>query len=180
MIDNASGRRPTMVKFGNISLNLHRFGDEVALRVRDSTSPALADFEGCDWYEVKDEYCVQGRLVRQEEPIAITVTTSVKSAAQYQNVGTICFELLGKPLQLLASPASKPAELFVIFRDATAGRTTYGAGRYLYVEVDETDNVIIDFNKAYNPPCAFTPYATCSLPPAHNLLKVAIEAGELY
>jgi uncharacterized protein (DUF1684 family) len=180
MVDNAEGRQPTMVKFATISLNLHRFGDEVALRVRDSLSPAIAEFAGCKWYEIKDEYCVQGRLLRQESPDSIPVTTSVRSVAQYNSIGAVTFELLGQPLQLLASATSKPDELFLILRDATAGKTTYGAGRYLYAPVDEAGNVVLDFNKAYNPPCAFTPYATCSLPPAQNLLQVAIEAGERY
>jgi uncharacterized protein (DUF1684 family) len=87
---------------------------------------------------------------------------------------------LGQPLTLLASLAGKPSELFIILRDATAGRSSYGAGRYLYAEIDGDGNAILDFNKAYSPPCAFTPYATCSLPPVQNILRVAIEAGELY
>jgi uncharacterized protein (DUF1684 family) len=135
---------------------------------------------GCTWYEIKDDYRVQGHLLRQDSPTPVTVATSVKTAAQYQGVGIISFELLGMPLQLLASAATKPNELFIIFRDATAGRTTYGAGRYLYAPVDEDDIVTLDFNKAYNPPCTFTPYATCSLPPTQNILPVAIEAGERY
>jgi uncharacterized protein (DUF1684 family) len=179
MVDNHAGRQPTLVKIGSVSFNLHRFGDEVALRVRDSASPAVQAFGGCAWYEIKLEYRVQGRLVRQDTPSVLTVNTSVNTLAQFQSVGTIEFELLGQPLRLLASAANKPDELFIILRDATAGQTTYGAGRYLYAPVDEAGNVLLDFNKAYNPPCAFTPYATCSLPPTENRLKVAVEAGEL-
>jgi uncharacterized protein (DUF1684 family) len=180
MIDDTNGRKPTMVKSATVMLNLHRFGDEVALRVRDSASPAIADFAGCEWYEIKDEYRVHGHLLRQETPTSVTVTTSVNSVAHLQSVGIVSFELLGQPLQLLASTANKPEELFIILRDMTAGQTTYGAGRYLYAPVDEGGNVTLDFNKAYNPPCAFTPYATCSLPPTQNVLRIAIEAGERY
>lgn len=180
MVDNRDGQRPTVVKIGNISFNLHRFGDEVALRVRDSDNPAIAEFAGCQWYEIKPDYRALGRLARQNAPTPISVTTSVKTTAQYQSVGAVEFELLGQPLKLLGSATSNPNELFIILRDATAGRETYGAGRYLYAPVDEDGNVTLDFNKAYSPPCAFTPYATCSLPPAENILRVAIEAGELY
>ena len=93
-------------------------------------------------------------------------------------MGVVEFELLGQPLRLVAAGTSKPTELFIILRDATSGRSTYGAGRYLYAPVDGADRVTLDFNMAYNPPCAFTPYATCSLPPAENVLRQAIEAGE--
>jgi uncharacterized protein (DUF1684 family) len=180
MVDNHNGRQPTVVKVGTVSMNLHKFGDEIALRVKDSASAAVQEFAGCRWYEVKPEYHVQGHLTRQPAPAAIPVITSVKTEAHYQSVGVVVFELLGQRLQLLAAATSNPNELFIIFRDATAGRETYGAGRYLYAAVDETGRVNLDFNKAYNPPCAFTPYATCSWPPAENVLAVAIEAGELY
>ncbi len=70
------------------------------------------------------------------------------------------------------------AELFFIFRDATTGKETYGAGRFLYAELPKDGRIVLDFNKAYNPPCAFTPYATCPLPPPQNRLGVPIEAGE--
>ena len=179
MLDNSKNRQPTLVRVGTLSLNLHRFGEEVALRVRDSQSPAIQEFKGCRWYPIKPEYCVQGRLMRQPaQPVA--VTTSVSTIAHYESVGAVSFEIMGKPLTLLAAGTSKADELFIIFRDATAGRTTYGAGRYLYAPVDAAGNVTLDFNKAYSPPCAFTPYATCSLSPAQNVLAVAIDAGELY
>ena len=180
MVDNRAGQAATMVKVGSVRFNLHKFGDEVALRVRDSANRAVQDFAGCRWYEVKPEYCVQGRFVRDAAPTSIEVTTSVKTTAQYASIGVIEFELLGHPLKLVASAASNPRELFIILRDATAGDMTYGAGRYLYASVDDDGLVKLDFNKLYSPPCAFTPYATCSLPPRENVLSVAIEAGELY
>jgi uncharacterized protein (DUF1684 family) len=137
-------------------------------------------FGGCEWYEVQREYCVVGQLVTAAAPTAVEVNTSVKTLAQYVSVGVVEFNLAGHALALLASATSKAGELFIIFRDTTAGRTTYGAGRYLYAPVDADGRVLLDFNKAYNPPCAFTAYATCSLPPAQNVLPVAVEAGERY
>ena len=180
MVDNRDGRAATIVNVGSVRFNLHRFGNEVALRVRDTSSGAIQDFGGCQWYDVKPEYCVQGRFVRQSAPTHIQVTTSVKTPTHYDSIGAVEFELQGQPLTLLASAASNPRELFIIFRDATAGDKTYGAGRYLYAPVDEVGAITLDFNKAYNPPCAFTPYATCSWPPAENIVSVAIEAGERF
>lgn len=180
MVDNAGGRQPTVVKIATVSFNLHRFGDEVALRVRDSSSPTIAQFLGCEWYEVKPEYRVIGKLKRHTAPTSVEVKTSVATVAHYQSIGEVEFELFGQRLSLLAAEGGKAGELFIILRDSTAGRETYGAGRYLYVPVDDDGNVDLDFNKAYNPPCAFTPYATCSLPPTQNVLSVPIEAGERY
>jgi uncharacterized protein (DUF1684 family) len=87
--------------------------------------------------------------------------------------------LHGQDLRLypvLEEPGAK--ELFFIFRDQTSGKETYGAGRFLYSALPREGTVVLDFNKAYNPPCAFTPYATCPLPPKENRLAVRVEAGE--
>lgn len=180
LVDNSNGQAPTMVSVGSVSMNLHKFGNEVALRVRDCANPAIREFAGCRWYEIQPSYRVHGRLTRHDAPTSIPVNTSVQTEAAYQSVGVIEFELQGRPLTLVAAAASKATELFIILRDTTAGRETYGAGRYLYAEVDGAGNVTLDFNRAYNPPCALTHYATCSLPPKENLLPVAIEAGEQY
>jgi hypothetical protein len=186
MVDNRHGQPPTVVRFGNLSLNLHKFGEQVALRVRDSGSPVIQNFAGCRWYAIKPEYRIVAKFVRQPQAIAIEVPTSVATVATYRTIGTIEFELGGESVRLVAAETAKDDELFIIFRDATAGQTTYAAGRYLYAALSasrsnpEGAEVVVDFNKAYNPPCAFTPFATCSLPPAENLLQVPIEAGELY
>ena len=179
LVDNRNGRVPTLVRVGSVSMNLHRFGEEIALRVRDSTSVGIQNFTGCKWYPIDPAYRIVGQLTRTASPTVIQVATSVKSVAEYQSIGTITFALQGQSLTLLGAATSKASEIMIIFRDGTTGRTTYGAGRYLYAQVED-DQVVLDFNKAYSPPCAFTPYATCSLPPAQNHLPVPIEAGELY
>jgi uncharacterized protein len=178
LADNPNGQPPTVVTVDSVSFFVHKFGNDVAIRVKDSDHPAIQAFTGCKWFEIDPAYCVQGHLVRQGSLTAIPVVTSVKTEAEYQSIGAVEFVLQGQSLQLLASATRKPEELFMIFRDGTAGRQTYGAGRYLYANVDETGSVVLDFNKAYNPPCAFTPYATCSLPPRANVLSFPIEAGE--
>jgi uncharacterized protein (DUF1684 family) len=95
--------------------------------------------------------------------------------------GVVEFELQGKKLQLTpVYETPKEDELFYIFKDATSGKTTYGAGRFVYSALPDKDGmVVLDFNRAYSPPCAFTDFATCPLPPAQNRLEAAIEAGEL-
>jgi uncharacterized protein (DUF1684 family) len=95
-------------------------------------------------------------------------------------VGAIEFELQGQPLSLLAQDFGLDHQRFIAFRDATSGQQTYGPARFLAVDVTDDGRAVIDFNKAYNPPCAFSPYATCPLPPRENILSVPIEAGERY
>ena len=91
--------------------------------------------------------------------------------------GYATFDLMGHSYRL--DPVVEDGELFFIFKDPTAGKTTYGAGRFLKADMPKEGKVVLDFNKAYNPPCAFTPYATCPLPPKQNRLPVKVEAGEL-
>ncbi|MCC6458295.1 MAG: DUF1684 domain-containing protein [Caldilineaceae bacterium] len=180
LVDNSNGRHPTVVKVGDVSFFVHKFSNDLAIRVKDRNHPAIQAFTGCKWFEIDPAYRVEGQLVREGSPAAIPVKTSVQTEAEYQSIGAVEFMLQGQSLRLLASATRKREELFIIFRDGTAGRQSYGAGRYLYANVDEADKVVLDFNKAYNPPCAFTPYATCSLPPRANVLSFSIEAGERY
>jgi uncharacterized protein (DUF1684 family) len=96
------------------------------------------------------------------------------------NPGYVSFTIAGQEYHLEALLESANAkELFFMFRDATSGKTTYGAGRYLYTELPKDGRVIVDFNRAMNPPCAFTEFATCPLPPAANRLPIGVTAGEL-
>jgi uncharacterized protein (DUF1684 family) len=90
--------------------------------------------------------------------------------------GLLVFKLNGQEYTL--QPVTEDGELFIMFRDLTTGKTTYPAGRFLYADLPQNDQVTLDFNKAFNPPCAFTTFATCPLPPSQNRLKIAIPAGE--
>ncbi|MFN8469961.1 MAG: DUF1684 domain-containing protein [Caldilineaceae bacterium] len=179
LVDNAGGRRPTLVTAGTVSFFLHKFGDQHAVRVKDSTNPAIAAFEGRRWFPVRPEYRVQGRFTPFADPQEIPIGTVVNTDSVYRSVGAIDFALEGRPLRLLASAGGGPDQLFIVFRDATAGEETYGAARFLTAVVAPDGSIDLDFNKAYNPPCAFTPYATCPLPPRANILPLRIPAGEL-
>jgi len=180
LVDNGDHKQPTLVTIGAVTFFVHHFGDQYAIRVKDSENPAIRSFGGCRWYAVKPEYRVQGRLTPfahvREEPIGTVVnTTSV-----YRSVGAVEFILHGQPLRLLVTNGGAPGQFSAVLRDTTAGLETYAPARFLTVDVGIDGAVDVDFNKAYNPPCAFTPYATCPLPPPANILPVRIEAGELF
>ncbi len=180
LVDNTGGRRPTLVTAGTVSFFIHRFGDQQAMRVKDSTNPAIAAFEGRRWFPVQPQYRVQGKFTPFTDPQEIRIGTVVNTGSTYRSIGAVDFELEGRRLQLLASAGGAPHQLFIVLRDATAGKETYGAARFLAADMAPDGSVALDFNKAYNPPCAFTPYATCPLPPPNNILPVRIPAGELY
>jgi hypothetical protein len=113
-------------------------------------------------------------------PRKIPIASVVGITESMLSPGYAEFTLHGRRLRLYPVLETADAkELFFIFRDRTSGKETYGAGRYLYSEMPRDGKVVLDFNKAYNPPCAFTPYATCPLPPRKNRLPVRVEAGEL-
>ena len=180
LVDNTGGRRPTLVTVGTVSFFIHRFGNQHAVRVKDNANPAIHAFAGRRWFPIQPQYRVQGIFTFFTDPQAIRIGTVVNTDSIYRSIGAIDFELEGRKLQLLASAGGAPGQLFIVFRDATAGEETYSAARFLSADVAPDGSVDLDFNKAYNPPCAFTPYATCPLPPRENILPVRIAAGELY
>jgi uncharacterized protein len=180
LVDNSSRQPPTLVTTGTVTFFVHRFGDQWAIRVKDSANPAIGAFPGCEWFPVDPAYRVRGQFVPYDTPRAISISTVRDTAATYQSVGKVVFQLAGQSRSLVVAGGGNPQQLSTILRDATAGQETYGAGRSLTIDKTAADQVVIDFNKAYNPPCAFSPYATCPLPPAENILPVAIVAGERY
>lgn len=180
LVDNADHKKPTLITVGDVSFFVHTFSGQAAIRVKDRANPLIKAFAGCEWYAVKPEYRVQGKFVPHTTPRAIPIKTTVNTPTQYKSVGVIEFTLDGQALSFAAQDYGIPNELAIVFRDATSGHQTYGPARFLAVAVDAEGNAVVDFNKAYNPPCAFTPYATCPLPPRENILSVPIEAGERY
>jgi uncharacterized protein (DUF1684 family) len=171
------GTEPRVLRLGRLQFYLIERGGRHAIRVKDPENPAREQFGGLEYFPVDPGYRLQASFRPYDEPREIEVATVV-GTARFLVPGRLEFTLHGQSLSLepLVSDPSD-AELFLIFKDATSGRETYGAGRYLYTTLD-ADEVELDFNKAYNPPCAFTPFATCPLPPPGNRLAVRIEAGE--
>ncbi len=168
-------------QIGRTWIQLIRRSDLVGLRLWDPQNARKLAFPGLRWIEVKDEYRVRGRLIPSQEPLKVKIANVIGQVNDFVSPGVVEFELGGKKLRLTpVYETPKQDELFYIFKDATSGKTTYGAGRFVYSALPDQDGmVILDFNRAYSPPCAFTDFATCPLPPASNRLEVAIEAGEL-
>ncbi|HXU80958.1 MAG TPA: DUF1684 domain-containing protein [Polyangia bacterium] len=168
-----------------VSLGRTRFfvierSGKLAIRLRDLDSPARKSFTGLRWFPVRKEYRVVGKFTPHSAPKKLSIPNVLGLVEEMVSPGYVTFQLQGKELRLepvYETPAED--ELFFIFRDKTSAHETYGAGRFFYAEKPRNGEVIIDFNKAYTPPCAFTRFATCPLPPRQNQLPVRIEAGEL-
>ncbi len=166
----------TIARFGDLSFQIIRRGSRYGVRLRDKNSRFRREFSGLKWYPVDPAWRVTARLVPYPAPRRFRVASTIGEPQEYESPGWLEFQLLGRRLRL--EPALEAGQLFIIFKDLTSGKTTYPAGRFLYADPPRDGRVILDFNKAFNPPCAFTPYTTCPLPPKQNHLPVAIEAGE--
>ncbi len=170
---------PTVLKHGSLSWYLIVRGERFGIRLKDSQHPAFKKFKGIDRYKVNLAWRIPAKFVPYDPPKPIMIPNVLGTTEESFCHGALEFELQGEKHQLdpLGEPGAK--QLFIIFSDMTSGKETYGAGRFLYVDApDENGNTFIDFNKAYNPPCAFTEYATCPLPPRQNWLTISVTAGE--
>jgi uncharacterized protein (DUF1684 family) len=148
------------------------------LRLADNESALRKNFPGCVWYEPNEAYKVAARFVPYAEEKTLSIVNVINEVSKQPCPGYVEFQLQGQTHTLDAIREGKG--LFIVFRDETAGDTTYSSSRFLDVEERPKDNATftLDFNKAYNPPCAFSEFTTCPLPPAQNILKVRVEAGE--
>jgi hypothetical protein len=165
------------VKVGRLSLILLGRPGAYAIRLRDPESAYRRDFRGIESFPVRPEYRVTARFVPGDRTLTLDMSRGEKEDSRCP--GYAVFDLGGRPLRLYALLENPNARtLWFIFRDQTAGKETYPAGRFLDAELPRDGQVVLDFNKAYNPPCAFSPYLTCPLPPRENRLPVRIEAGE--
>ena len=151
-------------------------GERFAIRLRDLESPFLKEFHDIETYKIDPKWKLKAKFIQTEgKKIAILDITGQTS--QQDSPGVLVFTILGKEYKLDA--LAEGEEFFIIFGDKTNKKETYGAGRFVYAaKPDANGFTYLDFNKAYNPPCAFTPYATCPLPPKQNLLPIEIKAGE--
>ncbi len=168
------------VVVGSLRMLVIRRGERYGIRLRDTNSQARRTFKGRSWFPVRASYRISGRFVPYTPPKQIPITNVIGDTAPTPCPGYVEFTLNGKALRL--EPVAEPGarQLFFIFKDATAGAETYPAGRFLYTDPPRDGVVELDFNRAVSPPCAFTSFATCPLPPRQNPLPVRIEAGERY
>lgn len=178
LLADADENGPTIVQMGSIRFNVIKRGPRYALRVKDAEAETRTQFKGLDYYPIDPKWRVEGRFEAYHPPKKIPITDITGMTSDSIAPGAFVFEVDGKEYRIDPIIEEGSDELFVIFRDATSKDTTYPAGRYLYATPPKDGPMIVDFNKAYNPPCAFTPYATCPLPPLQNRLPFRIEAGE--
>jgi uncharacterized protein (DUF1684 family) len=170
---------PTKLSRGPLSWTIIKRGEQHGVRLRDHEHPMLRIFDGIETYPIDSTWRIEATFEPNDPPKLIAIQTVLNTINEEPSPGAVVFNINGKTYRLDATGKMTDKELFVIFADQTNGRETYGAGRYLYVPIpDETGKTIIDFNKAYNPPCAFTAFANCPLPPEQNKLPVRITAGE--
>jgi uncharacterized protein len=171
--------KPDVLVLGTIRFYVIERSGKYGVRVKDTASPTRRDFRGLHWYPVQESYRITARFLPYEPVKQIPIANILGQVNPLPSPGAAVFQLDGVWRRLdavLEEPDAK--ELFFIFRDRTAGKETYPAGRFLYAAMPKEGQVVLDFNKAYSPPCAFTPFATCPLPPAQNRLGSRIEAGE--
>jgi uncharacterized protein (DUF1684 family) len=169
---------PVVVRFGSASLQMLQRGEKFALRIKDSEASTRLKFSGIPHFDVDPSWRIEARFEHYPEPRTIEVATVVGTLEAYPNPGRIVFERDGKTHSIEALVEEGTEQYFLIIADRSSGKETYGMARYLYAGPPEGDRIVVDFNKAYNPPCAFTAYATCPMPPEGNRLDLYVSAGE--
>jgi uncharacterized protein len=168
-----------LLEHGSLQMLAIRRGQRVGLRVRDRDSARRRAFKGLEYFPVQPSRRVRARFAAFDPPRPVPIVNVLGDRNEMVSPGRLVFELDGATHRLDALyETAERKDLFIIFRDGTSGESTYPAGRYLHAPLPVNGETEVDFNRAYNPPCAFTDFATCPLPPKQNWLKVRIEAGE--
>jgi uncharacterized protein (DUF1684 family) len=169
---------PTELTVGTIKFYVIDRPGTLYLRVKDANSQVRKDFKGIDRFRVNRDWLVAAHLERYDPPKKLTVPNFVGFEETVDCPGVLTFKVHGKAYRLEPMSESEE-EMWIVFGDESNGEDTYGGGRFVYIPAPDAEgNTVIDFNKSYNPPCVFTPYATCPLPIRANVLPIRVEAGE--
>ena len=180
VLSDDSHATPTSVTFGSVDFIAIDRGGRKGLRVRDSEAETRTQFAGIDCFPIDPEWRVVADWQPLDPPFQLATGTVIGTIENYPAPGKAVFEREGQRFELYpVVEVPGDTQLFLIFADATSGKETYGAARFLYADMPRDGKIVLDFNKAYNPPCAFTPYATCPLAPPENRLALRVTAGEL-
>lgn len=175
---DAANKTDTSIIFNQFMWSIIKREDKIGVRFRDLKNPALAAFKGNKRFSIDEKWNLPAKLL-PPNPSGLFITNVLGQTTAQDYAGKISFEYQGKNY-VLDAISEGPGDLFVVFGDATNGVNTYHTGRFMYVpRPDNNGNTFIDFNKAFNPPCAYTPYATCPIPPQQNILPFKVTAGEL-
>jgi len=168
----------TLVELGPVNFFVIQRGDRLGVRVRDREAKLRREFPGLDYFPADPRYRVEARFTPNPAGATVPIANVLGMTDAMPSPGRVEFELGGRTYSLTALDDTGDGRLFLIVGDQTNGYETYGAGRYLYAAKPENGITVIDLNRLYNPPCAFTAYSTCQLPPRENKLPLRIEAGE--
>ncbi|MBV8158418.1 MAG: DUF1684 domain-containing protein, partial [Dyella sp.] len=168
---------PTVVAFGSASFLVIERDGRKALRVKDSGAETRTHFAGLDYYPADPSWRIVADWVPFDPPHELEIGSVLGTINKEKVPGKAVFHRDGHTYELMPIQ-EEPDTLFFVLADRTYGRETYGAARFLYADLPKDGKVVLDFNRAYNPPCAFTPYATCPLAPPENRMDLAVTAGE--
>lgn len=176
LADDGTGK-PDELQVGHATMWVHRSGLRRTIRVRDPEGPVAKHFAGYHWFDVDPHYRVTAKFIKDPAPHEVKVPNIFGDEETYTTEGTVEFTLDGQSITMRPM-TTRPGRLYFIFKDGTSGKETYHTARFLYADLAPDGTTVLDFNEAYNPPCAFNPYTTCPLPPKQNQLTVRILAGE--
>ncbi len=169
-------QKQTIIQTGSQTFYLIKREECYGIRLKDKNYKTRLNFKGVRWFPIDEKYRVMATFEPFDKPKEILIPNTIGSGYKMKSEGILKFKLLGKSYSL--EPAESEGKFFIIFRDLTSKKETYSVGRFLYAEKSKDNKVILDFNQAENPPCAYTIFATCPIPPQQNRLKLAIRAGE--
>jgi uncharacterized protein len=176
-LSDDSQRGAEELVIGDVRLVVHVSGATRSIRVRDPNGPLARAFRGFAWFPIDARYRVAGRFIKDAQPRRLKVVNTYGDVDEYTTEGVVEFELLGR-VQRLRPFTTRPGRLYIVFRDGSSGIETYETARFLYADLKSDGMTVLDFNTAYNPPCAFNPFTTCPIPLRENRLDVKILAGE--
>jgi uncharacterized protein len=175
---NAPQKRPVdKLTLGRVTIHVHHSGDRLALRVRDPESQLRREFVGLRWYDIDPAWQVEGRFIPFDQPKPLQIQNVLGDTEDVESPGEVEVTIGGRTERLLALSAARN-RLWFVFSDATANTKDTYRIRFLYADAPVNGRVTLDFNRAYNPPCAYNPYTTCPLPPQQNELQAPVTAGE--
>jgi uncharacterized protein (DUF1684 family) len=165
------------ITFGDVRMVVHVSGERRSLRVRDPKGPLATGFLGFTWFPIDPQYRVVGKFIKDAEPRTLQVLNTFGDMDSYKTEGVVQFSLHGQTLTVRPF-TTRPNRFYIVFKDASSGQETYEAARFLYANLNPDGTAVLDFNEAYNPPCAFNPHTTCPIPLKENRLPIKILAGE--
>jgi uncharacterized protein (DUF1684 family) len=179
-LDPDSSDHVTRVEMGSLRFHVIVRGERVGIRVRDTDSAAAPNFKGMMFFPLDMNYRVTATWVPADGMKTVEIPNVLGDVTAQSVPGVAVFQLNGTTMNLTALGGDAKTALFFVFNDLTARNDTYPGGRFLDAGPVVDGHVVLDFNRAYNPPCAVTPYATCPLAPKENRLAIAISAGEKF